>query len=211
MIRDLENAGTNTIVFVDAGQGPQRAAKGWYNEESAFGPTPAEAGPIAPIEAYSDGQLVNHPEMQYNMVDTLAMAQQQSWQDIDTIRKTKAVIGTGAMAGGAGLAAYGASRGNTGTALAGLGVMALGAALAASSKADVRYWEMLPRTVYVIPLALTPGTHQISVRAGASQSPPLNVTVPAATPGSRARRELLLFPVVAARRSWSSRFSVSVA
>jgi tetratricopeptide (TPR) repeat protein len=186
VIRDLQQPGMNTVLFVDAGQGPRRAAKGWYNEESAFGPTPAEVGPVPPIEAFSDGQIVDHPDEQYNMVDTLAMAQQQRWQDIDTIRKTKAVIGTGAMAGGAGLAAYGADRGNTGLALAGLGVAAFGAALAASSKADVRYWEMLPRTVYVVPLALTPGTHQLVVRAGMSQSPPLTVTVPAASAGGAA-------------------------
>ncbi len=126
VIRDLQQPGVNTFLFVDAGQGPRRAPKGWYNEESAFGPTPAEVGPIAPIEAFSDGQLIDHPDQHYDMLDTLAMAQQQRWQDIDTIRKTKAVIGTGAMAGGAGLAAYGADRRDPGLALAGLGVAAVG-------------------------------------------------------------------------------------
>ncbi len=180
-IRDVQLPEVNTLLFVDWGRGPHRAPKGWYNEESAFGPTPAESGPIPPVEAFVDGVAVTHTGEPYNMTDTLAMAQQQRWQDIDTIRKTKAVIGTGAMAGGAGLAAYGANEGNTGTALAGLGVMALGAALAASSQADLRYWEMLPRSVYVIPATLTPGTHQIVIRAGGSESVPLTVTIPAPT------------------------------
>ncbi len=83
----------NTWIFVDYGQGPRRAGKGWYNEESAFGPTPAEVGPIPPAQVFVDGQSLG---LSYqHAVDTLAMAQDQKWQDIDTIRKTKAVIGTG--------------------------------------------------------------------------------------------------------------------
>jgi tetratricopeptide (TPR) repeat protein len=185
VIRDVQDPKTNTIIFVDAGSGPRRAPKGWYNEESAFGPTPAEAGPIGPAELLVDGQVVTHPGETYHMVDTLAMAQEQRWQDIDTIRKTKAVIGTGAMAAGAGVAGYGASRNDAGTALAGLGIMALGAALAASSQADLRYWETLPRTVYILPASLAPGQHEILVRAAGSQSPALQVTIPPASPGNR--------------------------
>ena len=160
-----EQPGTNVLIFVDAGRGPRRAAKGWYNEESAFGPTPREAGPIPELYGSIDGQALNS-NIRYDMVDTLAMAQEQKWQDIDTIRKVKAAVGTGAMAAGAGLAGDGAYRGDTGMALAGLGVAALGAALAASSQADLRYWEMLPRTVYVVPAQVTPGTHTFQVSRG---------------------------------------------
>ena len=185
VIRDAQDPKANTLVFVDYGTGPRRAPKGWYNEESAFGPTPAEAGPIGPVDLLVDGQPATHTGEAYHMVDTLAMAQEQRWQDIDTIRKTKAVIGTGAMAAGAGVTAYGAQRHDTGTALAGLGVMALGAALAASSQADVRYWETLPRTVYVVPASLAPGKHELLVRAGGSQSAPLVVTIPPVSPGNK--------------------------
>jgi tetratricopeptide (TPR) repeat protein len=164
-IAEVQKPETNVLIFVDYGQGPIRAGKGWYNEESAFGPTPQEVGPILAAGAMLDGQPVTGP-YHYDMLDTLAMAQDQKWQDIDTIRKTKAVIGTGAMAGGAGLAAYGAERHDTGLALAGVGVALAGAALAASSQADLRYWEMLPRTVYVLPLHATPGDHVFQVQVG---------------------------------------------
>ena len=164
VIADAQKPGVNTLIFVDAFQGPRRSPKGWYNEESAFGPTPAEAGPVPPIVATVDGLAITSNSTRYNLVDTLALAQDQRWQDIDTIRKTKAVIGTGAMAVGAGVTAYGANRGDAGTALAGVGLMALGAALAASSQADLRYWEMLPRTVYVIPAVLPPGEHEVNVQ-----------------------------------------------
>ena len=44
-----------------------------------------------------------------------------------------------------------------------LGTLIGGMLLKATSQADVRQWEMLPRTVFVLPLELAPGTHDISV------------------------------------------------
>ncbi|HVX83975.1 MAG TPA: hypothetical protein VH253_04090 [Phycisphaerae bacterium] len=186
VVAQARQPGVNTLIFVDSGWGPVRAPKGWYNEESAFGPTPAEAGPVPPVIAYVDGRAITTPAQNgaFAMVDTLAMAQEQRWQDIDTIRKTKAVIGTGLMAGGAGVAAYGAEKKNKAAMWGGLGAVAAGALLAASSQADVRYWEMLPRTVYVVPLTLPPGPHDVMVYAGGDRSAPIHVTVPPVTGGA---------------------------
>ncbi len=181
-IADAQKPGVNTLLFVEAGRGPHKAGKGWYNEQSVFGPTPAEAGPIYPVTARADGQPLNDPHAAYNMVDTLAMAQQRHWQDIDTLREAKAVIGTGLMAGGTGVAAYGADRNDTGTALAGLGMLAAGALLSASSQSDLRSWEMLPRVVYIIPASLPPGPHQIVVQAGPGQSAPLQADIKPSNP-----------------------------
>ena len=57
-----------------------------------------------------------------------------------------------------------------------------GALVSASSQADTRSWEMLPRTVYIIPVALPPGPHDIVVQAGASTSAPLHAVVPPPNP-----------------------------
>ena len=170
LIADVQRPGVNALIFVDAGQGPRKAARGWYNEESVFGPTPAEAGPIAAPVALVDGRAVTRQQVAYDTVDTLAMAQDRRWMDIDTIKKVKAVIGTGAMAAGAGMTAYGADRGDKNLMWAGIGTTLLGAGLAASSQSDTRYWEMLPRTVYVIPATLTPGQHDVTVQAGPSRN-----------------------------------------
>jgi hypothetical protein len=43
------------------------------------------------------------------------------------------------------------------------GLAAAGVALKASSQADERYWEMLPRTVFVLPLRVEPGKHDLTV------------------------------------------------
>jgi hypothetical protein len=55
--------------------------------------------------------------------------------------------------------------------------MALGAALSASSQSDVRYWEMLPRTVYIIPATLSPGPHEVVVSTDVNnRSAPVTMT-----------------------------------
>jgi hypothetical protein len=183
VIGDLRRPGVNTLIFVDAGVGPRKEPKGWYNEESAFGPSPAEVGPIPPVVAYVDGRPINNPQAPYATVDTLAMAQQQRWQDIDTLKKAKAVLGTGMMAAGSGMAAYGAHKRDEGLMWAGIGTAVAGALVSASSQSDLRSWEMLPRTVYIIPAALPPGPHQFMVQAGGSQSAPLQTAIRPPSPG----------------------------
>ncbi len=198
LISDVQQPNVNTLIFVDAGMGPQKAGKGWYTEESAFGPTPAEIGPILPVTATVNGTLLTRPNVRYATVDTLAMAQEKRWQDIDTIKKVKAVAGTGLMAGGAGAAAYGAAKGDKGWFWGGVGAMAAGALLSASSQSDLRAWGMLPRTVYIIPAVLPPGQHTIEVQSGAAHSAPLTVTV--APPSQGPRDNIFYFRLIGVYR-----------
>lgn len=176
VVKKLYQPATNTLIFVDYGYGPQRRNRGWYGEKTVFAPTPYQAGPVPIAQAWKN----DHPIpgiAQSNMVDTLALAQERRWLTMDTIRETKAVVGTGLIAGGLLVANNGANQDSAGTALAGLGVAALGAALAASSHADVRYWEMLPRAVYVIPTALRPGSNTLQVSIGGATTAPFTVTI----------------------------------
>ena len=166
IIKRLKDKRTNAILFVDFGVGPEKAGKGWYNEESVYGPTPGEAGPVPQIQVGVNGKPATDPTMSYSTTDTYAMAQDKKWMDIDTIRKTKAAIGTGAMAVGTGVAAYGIQSGDSNVALAGLGIALVGAAISASSQADLRYWETLPRAVYMVPLSLPPGAHNVDIIVG---------------------------------------------
>ncbi|HEY4328701.1 MAG TPA: hypothetical protein VGN88_03115, partial [Phycisphaerae bacterium] len=170
LIADVQQPGVNGLVFVDWGMGPRKAARGWYNEETVFGPTPSEAGPIPQPVVLLDARPATRQRVAYDTVDTLAMAQDRRWMDIDTIKKVKAVVGTGAMAAGAGMTAAGADRRDKGLFWAGVGTTVLGAALAASSQSDTRYWEMLPRTVDIVPVTLTPGAHEVVVQAGAQRA-----------------------------------------
>ena len=93
------------------------------------------------------------------------MARERRWQSIDTIRVTKDIVGTGLILGGAGYGLYRANQGEfrlQDAAIAG-GLIAAGALLRAGSDADIRQWEMLPRSVFLLPLRLPPGTHDITV------------------------------------------------
>jgi tetratricopeptide (TPR) repeat protein len=184
VVTDLTRPGVNTLIFVDAGFGPRKEGKGWYNEESAFGPSPAEVGPPPGMVAYVDGKPAYNPQIPNILVDTLAMAQQQRWQDIDTLKKVKAALGTGMMAAGTGMAAYGANRHDEGLMWAGIGTAVAGALVSASSQSDLRSWDMLPRNVYIVPLALPPGPHQIGVAVGGSASAPLQATIRPGAPGT---------------------------
>lgn len=198
LIAAIRQPGVNAVLFVDAGRGPRKAARGWYNEESVFGPTPAEAGPIIEPVAFVDGRPVTDPRVNYATVDTLAMAQDRRWMDIDTIRKFKAVVGTGAMAAGGVMAEEGARRNNSGLMWAGIGTTLAGMAIAASSQADTRYWELLPRTVYIIPVTLTPGTHEVLVQAGPSRATVQMTYVPP-TPGAAPQDAIFYFRLGAIR------------
>ena len=86
------------------------------------------------------------------------LAQDRRWQSLDTIRTVKSALGTGLMIGGV---AYGTQH-NSRPEIA-LAAILGGMLLKATSQADVRHWEMLPRTTYVIPLTLSPGRHDIRV------------------------------------------------
>jgi hypothetical protein len=48
--------------------------------------------------------------------------------------------------------------------LVGLSALLIGGALLkATATGDVRHWEMLPRTTFIVPLILPPGKHNVSV------------------------------------------------
>src|SRR5439155_3415254 len=99
-------------------------------------------------------------------VDLLVTAQDRKWQSIDTIRAVKSALGTGLIAGGAfegvrGLNGRGA-RQRTDLMVA-AGLIGAGLLLKATSQADTRQWEMLPRTVFLLPLELPPGRHDVRV------------------------------------------------
>jgi tetratricopeptide (TPR) repeat protein len=148
---------SNVLLVVDFGIGPQKVME-YDNSVVAFAPKPSEVGPPPRAQVRVDGQIVNLHQMNEAPIDLIVLAQERRWQSIDTIRLTKSVIGTGLMAVGAYQGAkhkpdYGAAA----------ALIAGGALLKATATGDVRHWEMLPRTTYLLPLRLTPGQHDVTV------------------------------------------------
>jgi hypothetical protein len=152
------NAESNLLLVVDFGRGPQKATN-FDGAIIGFTPTPAQAGPIALPSVVVDGSRVPMRGANLPPVDLLAVAQDRKWESIDTIRTVKSALGTGLVAAGVGTAVL---RDRPDPALS-LGLIAGGLLLKATSQGDIRQWEMLPRTVFLIPLRVPPGTHDVTV------------------------------------------------
>jgi tetratricopeptide (TPR) repeat protein len=160
------NERSNLLLIVDYGHGPRKVTD-FDGAIVGFGPTPSEEGPVPQPVVTVDGRPIDVGGVVRPPVDLLAMAQDRKWQSIDTIRTVKSALGTGLIVGGAvtGMDAahnrYG-DRQRDNMIVAGA-LIGAGLLLKATSQADIRQWEMLPRTTYVIPLHAEPGTHDVTV------------------------------------------------
>lgn len=153
---------SNVLLVVDYGYGPRKITD-FDGAIVGFYPTPLQEGPIPRPRVRVNGRVIDTTDLARPTIDTLAMAQERRWQSMDTIRTVKSAAGTGLIAGGAITTLSGMDRGKGDRAALGIGLMAAGLLLKAGSQADVRQWEMLPRTVFLIPLELPPGRHDIIV------------------------------------------------
>jgi tetratricopeptide (TPR) repeat protein len=151
------NGRANVLLVVDFGYAPEKVTGG-SGSIAGFSPRPEEVGPPPQPVVIVDGERLHVEPVARPPVDLIVLAQDRRWQSIDTIRAVKDVVGTGLMAGGL---VYGQRRDARPEIV--LAALLGGALLKASSQADVRHWEMLPRTTYVLPLTLPPGTHDVTV------------------------------------------------
>ena len=160
------NEQANLLLVVDHGYGPRKVTD-FDGAIVGFGPTPYEEGPIGQPRVTVDGRPIDVGNVARPPFDLLAMAQDRKWQSIDTIRTVKSAVGMGLIFGGAitGADALGNRYGDrqrdnliVAGALIGTGLL-----LKATSQADIRQWEMLPRTTFIIPLKVEPGTHEVTV------------------------------------------------
>ncbi len=159
-------AQSNVLLVVEVGYGPHKVTD-FDGSIVGFAPTPPQQGPVPWPMTYVDGRWAAIPGIHPPPLDLLALAQERRWQSIDTIRAVKSAVGTGLIYGGAIYGAAAANRRNgmsSQDALVSAAMIGTGLLLKAVSQADVRQWEMLPRSIYLIPLHLAPGTHQLSLR-----------------------------------------------
>ena len=153
------HARTNVLLIVEWGTAPEKVAEG---SALHFATAPTTLLPQPRVSV--DGRLAAAAsDAAVPTTDTHVMALQRRWQTVDTFRAVREVVGAGSMIGGVIVLDQGLRRDNEEAALAGIGLIALGALLNASSAPDTRQWEMAPRTIYLIPLELPPGTHEIEV------------------------------------------------
>jgi tetratricopeptide (TPR) repeat protein len=156
---------SNLLLVIESGQGPRKITT-HDGAVVGFGPTPAEAGVVPRPRVKVDAREVTIGNLAEPTNDLLVLAQDRRWQSIDTIRAVKSAIGTGLMLGGMGYTIHESNEHggmSDQDAAVGAGLFAAGMLLKATSQADVRQWEMLPRTVFVVPLEVEPGPHEVTV------------------------------------------------
>jgi hypothetical protein len=151
------NAQSNLLLVIDFGFGPRKLRQS-DGDVVGFTPQPWEEGPIPQPQLLVDGRSFPLHGIASPTTDLLAVAQDRKWQSIDTIRTIKSALGTGLIAAGAYQGLRRRSQPQDAAALILAGLL-----LKASSQADIRQWEMLPRTVFLLPLRLPPGTHEITI------------------------------------------------
>jgi tetratricopeptide (TPR) repeat protein len=130
----------NTVMVVDYGLGPVKRGAGPDGAIARFVPrTPSSGAPLQ-IEELTFPPVVN--------LNTLA--EDNKWNRYEALRMTKSNLGTGMIVGGAAAAA---SDDETAQ-LIGLGLIAAGALLKAGAHADLRYCDVLPQRVYLVPMKI---------------------------------------------------------
>ncbi len=161
LIDRLQGGNWDTLLLVDMGTGPRRVAYGEDNALSKFIPNGLNHDtPLIHIAV--DGKP-QPDESQPAAVDLWRLSQYPKWWSLESMRKSKSLVGNIMLAGGAGTLAYGARKNNDTATAIGIGLILAGAALKASSHADTRHLEVLPRCTYLVPINLGKADRDITI------------------------------------------------
>lgn len=157
----LEAGDYDTLLLVDAGHGPRKEAYGPDNALIRYRPVGFHS-PTPLISVAANGRALEHVGTR-PVVDLWRLSQYPRWWSLENMRKAKSDIGTVLLGGGLGAAYIGSQVDSREAMYAGLAAAALGAALKGTAGADTRHLEFLPRTVFMVPLTLGPGEHDLSL------------------------------------------------
>ncbi|MBI1369583.1 MAG: hypothetical protein GC162_13125 [Planctomycetes bacterium] len=158
----LEGGQYDTLLLVDVGRGPRKQAYGEDDAMVRFVPDGRQfAQPLAAV--FIDGRaqpLVG----QKPVVDLWTLSQSPRWWSLEEMRKARSAIGNVLLMGGLAATAIGSNAHSREATYAGLGAAALGMLMKSGSKADTRQLEMLPHCVFMVPVMLGTGRHEIGVQ-----------------------------------------------
>lgn len=148
LVETLRNREYDTLLIVDYGKGPTKIAYGPDDALVRFDPQERGHGPLV---VTADGETLARA---YPVCDVDAMAQDLRWNNLEDVRKAKSAIGELLVTGGAITTAVGINDDSAETALIGAGVMLAGLLTKSGAKADTRYLEFAPKSVFLVPLFL---------------------------------------------------------
>ncbi|MEX2673709.1 MAG: hypothetical protein WD294_16535 [Phycisphaeraceae bacterium] len=158
---ELQHGSYDTLLLVDVGRGPRKEAYGPDGALIRYRPDGRRTPPLR-LTASIPGQGLEHVGTR-PVVDLWRLSQYPRWWSLESMRKAKSDVGTVLLGGGLGAAYIGSGFESREAVYAGLAAAALGAAMKASAKADTRHLEFLPRAVFMVPLELGPGRHDVQL------------------------------------------------
>ena len=152
LVEVLRGRNYDTLLIVDYGKGPTKIAYGRDAALVRFAEQDHAVNPLAvSIDDYEAGSFGA-------VCDVNQMAQDHRWNNLEDIRRAKSAIGDALIAGGYIVAATGSGRSSSKDGftqqLVGIGMVLAGYLSKSGAKADTRYLEFAPQSIYVVPLQL---------------------------------------------------------
>jgi hypothetical protein len=181
LVETLETRDYDTLLIVDYGKGPTKVAYGSDKALVRFEPQERHRGPLL---VCVDGELAASTDA---VCDVDAMAQDHRWNNLEDVRRAKSLIGRALTAGGA-FVLFSSDKSEH--QLAGAGMILAGLLTQSGAKADTRYLEFAPQSIYLVPLRLD-GTREL--RVGVDGDPDSTMVLPDVDPGdARSPRAIYL-------------------
>ncbi len=154
-ISTLRSGEYNTILLIECGLGPEKAAYGPDSVLTRF--VPRSRSDDAAVLVSIDGA----PASAWPWVcDTNAMSQRLAWRGLEDVRQLRSLLGTGMAFTGAVLL----GSDDTETQLVGIGMVLAGLLTKATSRADIRSLEVFPQRIYLVPLNIETDTSEIALQ-----------------------------------------------
>ncbi|MCC6572690.1 MAG: hypothetical protein IT462_02765 [Planctomycetes bacterium] len=154
---------TNTLFFVELGDGPFMTAEGRHGQTRVIHPS---RYPEAYAEIYVDGKTLGRT---YKVADSFFQAVTRGGRAMDEVLKGKAIAKdvttvVGAVGVGVGVSMMENGDSTAGAITAGVGALVLLAGLLLNPEADVRSNVLLPGEVHLMQAQLPPGPHDVELR-----------------------------------------------
>lgn len=171
-VDQLRSRRFNTVLVIDAGNGPEKVRYGMDGAFAKFAPRDMSAATGLTVQVGRNSTLACVPVVDLNTLST-----KHFWNNMEDVRVAKSSIGTAMLIGGA---TMGALSTNRDAQIAGLAIALAGLLVKASAGADTRHCEFLPQAVYIVPLTIDTPDSVVTISVPGDR--PWSVVLPAIDP-----------------------------
>lgn len=161
LVSSLESADYDTLLFIDVGRGPEKQSYGPNGALIRYEPDGRDIPrPVVSVWV-DDDQFI--PPVSEPVVDLWTLSQYPRWWSLQSMREAKSAVGDILVYGGMIASIIGGFADESDMQWAGVGATLAGLLVAASAEADTRHLALLPRSVFIVPLRLGDGRHDVGL------------------------------------------------